>query len=126
MSRDAALSPASVRTRRYVGVVLVVLVVAAVVLVAATAPAPVRAPVVLLAATFGPGYPLVARLPFDLPTLLALDAATSLALEAGTAFVLVQTRTWHPQLLGLGLAAVTTGATLAVLGRMQAEQEGPA
>jgi hypothetical protein len=85
--------------------------VLAVLLAAAGAPAPLRAPVVLLAALALPGFPVVARMPVDLPTLLALTVCTSLAIEAGCALLMVKTGVWHPQLLGLGLAAFGVGAT---------------
>src|SRR3954469_23181436 len=50
--------------------------VLAVLLVAGGAPAPLRAPVVLIAALLLPGFPLVARLRVDLPTLVAVDVCT--------------------------------------------------
>jgi hypothetical protein len=122
--RDASLPPASSQTRQTVGIALVGLLVLAVALAAAAAPVAVRAPVVLLAATFGPGYPLVARLPLDLATLLGLAAVTSLAIEAGAAFVLVQLELWHPQVLGLALATLAAGATLALVQQLRLVPDG--
>ena len=101
--------------RSRLGTVVCVLGLIAVVLAAAGAPAAVRAPFVLLAALTLPGFPLVARLKVDLPTLLAIDVCVSLALEAGLALVMVEARIWHPQALGLLLAAFGVGGTFLAL-----------
>jgi uncharacterized membrane protein len=87
----------------------------AVVLTAANTPAAVRAPIVLVAALLLPGFPLVARLRVDLPTLLAINVCTSLALEAGLAVLMVELRFWHPMGLGLALATFGVGGTFSVL-----------
>lgn len=109
------LDPASPLVRQRLGMALVAVTVLAVLLTAGDAPVAFRAPCALVAATLLPGYPLVARLPVDLPTLLALDVCVSLALEGALAFVLVETRFWHPMGLGLVLAAVAVTASLAVV-----------
>lgn len=119
-----ALAPASatVRARLATGVAAVGLL--AVVLAAAGTPAPVRAPVVVLAALLLPGFPVVARMRVDLPTLLALDVVTSLALESVLATVTVKLDVWHPQVLGLVLAACAVGGTLVVRAHLL-DQDAP-
>lgn len=97
------------------GWLVLVLGVLAVLLGAAAAPREVRGPAVLAAATLLPGYPLVARLPVDLASLLALQVCVSLALEAGGAFLLVQLRYWHPQGFGLTVVGLAVAGTLVVL-----------
>ncbi|MFN2539727.1 MAG: hypothetical protein ABR549_16465 [Mycobacteriales bacterium] len=87
----------------------------AVILVAADAAPTVRAPVVLLAALLLPGYPFVARLRLDLPTLLAVDVCTSLAVEAGLVLLAVELRLWHPEVIGLALACFGVGGTFVTL-----------
>ena len=115
VDRTGAPRPASTRARLELGVVLLGITVVAVVLGAAGAPAGARGPAVLLAASLLPGYALVVKLPVSLPTLLALDVCVSLALEAAGAFLLVQTRFWHPLALGIAVAALGSGATLAAV-----------
>ena len=101
--------------RSRIGTAISALGLLAVLLAAAGAAPAVRAPVVLLAALLLPGYPLVARLKVDLPTLLAVDVCVSLALEAGMALLTVEARVWHPQLLGLALACFGVGGTFVTL-----------
>jgi hypothetical protein len=115
------LPPASPLVRMRLGVTLVVVAVLAVLLVAGGAPVAVRAPVMLLAATFLPGYALVVRLPVDLPTLLAIDACVSLAIDASLAFLMVQTRFWFPLGLGLGLAVAGVGGALVAVTALRAQ-----
>jgi uncharacterized membrane protein len=114
---DAAdvLPPVSSIVRSRLGTAIACVGLLAVLLTAAGAPAALRAPVVLVAALLLPGYPLVARLQVDLPTLLAIDVCTSLALEAGLAVVTVELRFWHPMALGLALAAFGVGGTFSAL-----------
>jgi hypothetical protein len=120
------LGPVSARTKARLGWGLIAVGVLAVLLVAAGAPPALRAPVVLVAATLLPGYPLVARLPLDLPSLLALDVCASLALEAGGALLLVSTRLWYPTALGLVLAVVGVGGTLICLSSLARTSAAPA
>jgi hypothetical protein len=94
------------------GVILLVATVLAVLLGAGGAPVGMRGPAVLVVATLLPGYPLVVRLRVDLATLLALDVCVSLAIDAAGAFVMVQTRFWHPLTLALVLVGVGAGTTL--------------
>jgi hypothetical protein len=101
--------------RSRLGTAAAVAGVLAVLLVAGGAPAPVRAPVVLIAALLLPGFPLVARLRVDLPTLVAIDVCTSLAIDAGLALLSVKTGLWHPLALGLVLACFGVGGTLVTL-----------
>ena len=115
MAAQGDLPPATSRSRSRLGMLLSALGLVAVVLVAADAPPAVRAPTVLLAALGLPGYPVVARLPVTLPALVALDIATSLAIVAGLSLVMVELEVWHPQLLGLLLAAGGTGGTMVTL-----------
>jgi hypothetical protein len=114
------LGAVGIRTKVLIGWSLIAVGVLAVVLVAGGAPVPLRAPVVLVAATLLPGYPLVVRLPLDLPTLLALDVCASLAIEGGSALLLVTTRLWHPMGLGLVLAVVGVGGILVALASLPA------
>ena len=111
-SASDVLGPASSRTRQRLGLALIGVTVLAVLLAAGQAPGAVRVPCVLVAATLLPGYPIVVRLPVDLPTLLALDICTSLALEAALTFLLVQADFWHPQGLGLLLAVAGVSASM--------------
>jgi hypothetical protein len=101
--------------RSRLGTGVAVLGILAVLLVAGDAPAAVRAPVVLLAALLLPGYPIVARMQVDLPTLVAAAVCTSLALDAGLALLSVELRIWHPQALGLALACFGVGGTFVTL-----------
>lgn len=103
----------TVRSR--LGTGIAALGIVAVVLVAADAPPSVRAPVVLLAALLLPGFPLVARLRLDLPTMLAVDVCISMALEAGLSLLAVETGAWHPQAFGLALACFGVGGTFVTL-----------
>jgi hypothetical protein len=109
------LEPASALLRSRLGTAVSVVGIVAVVLAAADAPAAVRAPFVLLAALLLPGYPIVARMRLDLPTMLAVDVCTSLSLEGLLALGMVEARFWHPQALGLGLAAFGVGGTFVTL-----------
>lgn len=109
------LPPVTDEVLRRVGQVLIAVAILAVVLSASAAPVPLRAPLVLVTATLLPGFPLVARLRVDLPTLLALSVCTSLAMDAGFALLMVEARFWHPQGLGLALAAFGVGATMTLL-----------
>ena len=104
---------AVVRSRLGLGACLIGML--AVVLVAAGAPPPVRAPFVLVAALLLPGFPVVARMRLDLPTLIAADVCTSLALDGGLALLTVQTHLWHPQAVGLALACFGVGGSLVTL-----------
>ncbi|MDX6266872.1 MAG: hypothetical protein QOD70_1612 [Frankiales bacterium] len=114
---DAAdvLPPVSSLVRSRLGTAIAGIGLLAVVLTAVNTPAAVRAPVVLVAALLLPGYPLVARLRVDLPTLLAINVCTCLALEAGLAVLTVELRFWHPMGLALALAAFGVGGTFSVL-----------
>lgn len=112
---EQVLPPLTGRQRSWLGTGIVAVGILAVVLVAADAAPEVRAPVVLVAAMLLPGFPLVGRFHLDLPTLLAVDVCVSLALDAGLALLTVETRTWHPQALGLGLACFGVGGTFVTL-----------
>lgn len=114
-----ALSPASIVQRRRLGMGVIALSVLTVLLVAAAAPLPLRVPLVVLSATLLPGYPVVNRLPVDLPTLLALQVCASLAIEAAVTFVLVEARFWHPLGAGVVLAGLAVGATLVSVGALR-------
>ena len=109
------LAPATAVVRARLGGALAGIALVAAVLVAADAPAAVRAPFVLVAALLLPGYPIVARMRLDLPTLLAIDVCTSLALEALLALGMVEARIWHPQALGLVLTVFGVGGTFGTL-----------
>lgn len=109
------LEPASSLLRSRLGTAVMAVGLAAAALVAAGAPAAVRAPFVLVAALLLPGYPVVARMRLDLPTMLAVDVCTSLALEALLALGMVEAGFWHPQALGLALAAFGVGGTVFTL-----------
>jgi hypothetical protein len=109
------LAPASALLRSRLGSAIAGVGLLTVVLVAARAPAAVRSPFVLVAALLLPGYPIVARMRLDLPTLLAIDVCTSLSLEALLALGMVEARLWHPQVLGLVLAVFGIGGTLVTL-----------
>jgi hypothetical protein len=109
------LPPITAVQRSRLGTGIAAVGILAVLLVAASAPSPVRAPVALLALLTLPGYPLVARLRVDLPTLIAADVCTSLALDAGLALLSVELRMWHPQLLALLLACFGVGGTFVTL-----------
>jgi hypothetical protein len=112
---DTVLADITSAQRSRLGTAFIAVGVLAVLLVASGVPAPVRAPVVLVAGLVLPGFPIVARLRVDLPTMLAIDVCTSLALEAGLALVMVETSTWHPMLLGLALAVFGVAGTLYTL-----------
>jgi hypothetical protein len=114
-SPDEVLPPLTGAQRSWIGAGIAGIGILAVVLVAAGAAPTVRAPVVLVAALLLPGFPLVARLRLDLPTLLAVDVCASLALDAGLALLTVETKTWHPQAVGLGLACFGVGGTFVTL-----------
>lgn len=109
------LPPATGLQRSRLGTGIAALGVLAVLLVAGSAPPPVRAPVVLLAALLLPGFPLVARMRVDLPTLLAIDVCTSLAIDGALALLTVETGLWHPLALGLALACFGVGGTFMTL-----------
>jgi hypothetical protein len=115
LAEDAVLPDITSLQRSRLGIAIIAVGVLAVLLVAAGVPAAVRAPVVLVAGLVLPGFPIIARLRVDLPTLLAIDVCTSLALEAGLALVMVKTGLWHPQLLGLVLAVFGVAGTLYTL-----------
>jgi hypothetical protein len=118
-STDPELGPASARLRLQLAYAVLALTVVTAVLVAGEAPAAVRAPFVLAAATLVPGFPLVARLPVPLPALLALDVCVSTAVEAALAFALVQVQLWYPLALGLGLGVAAAGGTLVTIGALR-------
>jgi hypothetical protein len=101
--------------RSRLGTLIAAVGILAVLLAAAEAPPAVRAPVVLVAALLLPGYPFVARLRVDLPTLVAASVCTSLAIDAGVALLSVELRVWHPQTMGLALAALGVGGTFVTL-----------
>ena len=113
-SGPEVLAPASPAVRVRLATAIAAVGLLAVVLVAAGTPAAVRAPFVVVAALLLPGFPVVARVRVDVPTLLALDVVTSLALESVLATVTVKLDVWHPQVLGLVLAACAVGGTLVV------------
>lgn len=101
--------------RSRLGTGIAVVGVLAVLLVAGRAPAPVRAPVVLLALLLLPGFPVVARLRVDLPTLIAVDVCTSLAIDGALALVCVEAGLWHPLAMGLVVAFFGVGGTFVTL-----------
>jgi hypothetical protein len=109
------LPPVTAAQRSALGIGICVLGILAVVLVAAEASPQVRAPIVLLAALLLPGFPIVARMRLDLPTLIAVDVVTSLALDGGLALLTVETHLWHPRAMGLALACFGVGATFVTL-----------
>jgi hypothetical protein len=109
------LPPATGLQRSRLGTAIAATGVLAVLLVAGSAPAPVRAPVVLIAILLLPGFPLIGRLPVDLPTLIAIDVCTSLAIDGALALLTVETGLWHPLILGLVLACFGVGGTFVTL-----------
>lgn len=117
-----ALPPATTRSLSVLGTLAAAAGILAVLLVASDAPPAVRAPVVLVAALLLPGFPLVARLRADLPTVIAVDVCVSLALEAGAALLLVQAELFYPRALGLALAAFGVGGTLTTLAGFRAAE----
>jgi hypothetical protein len=109
------LAPVTAAQRSGLGIAICVVGILAVVLVAAQAAAEVRAPVVLVTALLLPGFPIVARMRLDLPTLIAVDVVTSLALDGGLALLTVETHMWHPRAVGLVLACFGVGGTFVTL-----------
>ena len=109
------LPPASAVLRERLGWAITAVGLVTAVLVAVEAPVALRAPFVLVAALLLPGFPVVARMQLDLPTMLAVDVCTSLSLEALLALGMVETRVWHPQVLGLVLTVFGIVGTLVTL-----------
>jgi hypothetical protein len=112
---DDTVPLADYRFRSALGLVLCVAALVAVCLAAADAPAQARTPFVLVAALGLPAFPFVATLRLPVAALVGLDIALSLAIEAAAATVMVKLEVWHPQALGLALAALGVGGTLAAL-----------
>lgn len=119
---DGVLPMITPRQRSRLGTGIAALGVLAVLLVAAGAPVVVRAPVVLLAMLLLPGFPVVARLRLDLPTLVAADVCLSMAMDAGLALLTVELRAFHPMALGLGLACFGVGGTFVTLTAIRHEE----
>ena len=112
---DGVLPVVSAAQRSGLGIMICAVGILAVVLVAAQAPPALRAPVVLVTALLLPGFPVVARMRMDLPTLIAVDVVTSLALDGALALITVETHLWHPKAVGLILACFGMGGTFVTL-----------
>lgn len=75
-----------------------------------------RAVPVLAAAAFIPGWAVLTRVrPIDLLTAVALSVALSIALEIAGSLMLGWVRWWHPEVLGVFLAAASAALMLAQL-----------
>jgi len=124
---EDVLPPISASQRFWLGSGITALGMIAVLLGAGQAPAAVRAPAVLLAGLLLPGYPLVARLRLDLPTLIAADVCVSLALDGALALLTVELHAFNPGVASLVLACFGVGGTFATLTAIRSDDapDGP-
>jgi glycosyltransferase involved in cell wall biosynthesis len=106
---------------------LVALIAAAVAVALAPAPAGIRIAVMLVAACLVPGGALVRYLQLEFgASWVAIAAAVSLALEVAGSLALVWTGWWHPEVLAIGLAAVSALVIVVDWSRPRAEPGLPA
>lgn len=122
---EDVLPPVSDRQRTVLGTTVAAIGMLAVLLGAAQAAPAVRAPAVLLAALLLPGYPIVARLRLDLPTMIAADVCLSLALDAALALLTVWGKVWEPAVSALVLACFGVGGTLVSLTAIRHDDDVP-
>jgi O-antigen biosynthesis protein len=118
-----------IRTRppRWADAGLVALIAAAVAVALAPVPTGVRIAVMLVAACLVPGGALVRYLQLEFgASWVAIAAAASLAVEVAGSLALVWTGWWHPELLAIGLGAVSALLIVFDWSRPRAEPGLPA